>query len=447
MTDICRSEVSSTSFAALLLPRARYRHFFLLSDENYLDDFDGVTDIECLSGEEHFRYACYYPSRNAMWKYLNRAIRNYGRKQGAVYTKADLWRIPDILSISDSEIQFLMSSGIGQFRGMEFADLRRMQIAVHADMPCEPEHTSAANERIALRQIALTDSTGWSHVIDSRDTPEKEMLRQFLTLIGERDPDVIEGHDLFGTILPILDMKCVRHGILFRAGRRMGIVEKYSTTRMKDDKSMPFKNYVVPGRHVVDTMFLAEKSAPECLLDCDARDVAAVAAAVCGEAVRAENGDALSRAAATACISDALLPAEFFQAQMVPIPLGKLCMTGSVKKIDYLMLRAYLSAGHSIPKPPKPETFEGGMCEQFIAGRCENVVKIDVESQYPSLMIGEDIKPESDSLDVFLPMLKKLTWLRLEAKMKRDSASGPQRDRHDHLQKALTRRAGDAGPQ
>ncbi|MFH1540101.1 MAG: DNA polymerase domain-containing protein, partial [bacterium] len=176
---------------------------------------------------------------------------------------------------------------------------------------------------------------------------------------------------------------------------------------------------------------------PECLLDCDVRDVAAAAAAVCGEVFRAEIGDALARAAATALISDTLLPAEFFQAQMIPIPLGKLCMAGSAKKIDYLMIRAYLSAGHSIPKPPRPETFEGGLCEQLIAGRCENVVKLDVESQYPSLMIGEEIKPESDSLDVFLPMLKKLTWLRLEAKMKRDSASGPQRDRHDHLQKAL----------
>jgi DNA polymerase elongation subunit (family B) len=416
---------------------ARHRHFFLLSDDSYLADYDGVTDIDCLSGEGHFRYACYYQSRSAMWKYLNRAIRNYGREQGAVYTKADLWRIPDILSISDSEEQFLISSCIGQFRGMEFSDLRRMQIALHADMPYEPEYTSLTDKRIALRQIALTDSAGWSHVIDSRDMPEKEMLRQFLILIKERDPDVIEGHDLFRTILPIIDMKCVQNGILFRAGRRMSFVENYSTTRMKDDRSIPFTNYVVPGRHIVDTMFLAEKSAPEYLIDIDAKDVAAVDAAVCGKAVRAENGDALARATATARISDALLPAEFFQAQMVPIPLGKLCMAGSAKKIDYLMIRAYLSAGHTIPKPPKPETFEGGLCEQFIAGRCENVVKIDVESQYPSLMIGEDIKPESDSLDVFLPMLKKLTWLRLEAKMKRDSASGPQRDRHDHLQKAL----------
>jgi len=415
----------------------RHRHFFLVSDDAYLADYDGDSDIDCLLGDGHLRYACSYESKRMMRWYLNKAIRNYGREQKIDIASVDLWRIPDILFIPDSEIQFLISSGIGQFKGMEFSDLRRMQIAINADMPWEQEHTSTADERIRLRQIALADSTGWCHVIDSQDTPEKEMLRQLVSLIGERDPDVIEGHDLFGMIFPILNIRFIRHDINFRAGREKRKVETYSTARHKDDRAIPFTNYLVPGRHVIDTLFLAEKSTPECLSDINPRDVAAVVAAVCGKHDRINNHDALARAMATSRISDTLLPAEFFQAQMVPIPLGKLSMAGTAKKIDYLMLRAYLHAGRSIPKPPKPETFEGGLCEQFIAGRCENVVKIDVESQYPSIMIGEGIKPESDSLDVFLPMLKKLTWLRMEAKMRRDSTSGPSRDRNDHLQKAL----------
>ena len=420
-----------------LVARARHRHFFLLSDERLLPENDVAADIKLLAGEGHFRYACRYPSRRAMWRAVNDVVGKYNVANGTEHLKTDWWRIPDILLIPDSEEQFLISSGIGQFRGMEFSDLLRMQIAIDADMPFEPEHTWNKDERIALKQIALADSTGWSHVIDSGDMDEKQMLERLVKVVEERDPDVIEGHGLFGEIFPILNVKYIRNRVPFDLGRRKQKVSNYSTSRMKDDKSIPHTNYVVPGRHVIDTMFLAEKSAPECLLDVDARDVTAVAAAICGNAPGADRDNALSRAGATAHISDALLPAEFFQAQMVPIPLGKLCMTGSARKIDYLMIRAYLSAGQSIPKPPKPETFEGGLCEQFIAGRCENVVKIDVESQYPSLMIGENIKPESDSIDVFMPMLKKLTWLRLEAKMKRDSGSGPQRDRHDHLQKAL----------
>lgn len=416
---------------------SRHRHFFLVADDAHLADYDGDSDIDCLSGDGHLRYACSYESKRKMWWYLKRTIRNYGREQKSDFTPADLWRIPDILSIPDSEIQFLISSGIGQFKGMVFSDLRRMQIAVDADLPCEPEYTSATDKRIRLRQIALTDSTGWYHVIDSGELAEKGMLHQLLDLIGERDPDMIEGHNLFGRIFPILNMRFIRHGINFRIGRGKSPIKTFLTTRLKNDRSMPFTNYHVPGRHVVDTLFLVEKSAPECLSEIDPGDVFAIASAVCGNADNTNIDDVLERAKVTSRISETLLPADFYQAQMVPIPLGKLCMAGTAKKIEYMMLRAYLSAGHSIPKPPKPETFEGGMCEQFISGRCENVVKIDIQSQYPSIMIGEGVKPESDSLDVFLPMLKKLTWQRFESKMRRDSSSGAQRERNDHLQKAL----------
>ncbi len=413
-----------------------HRHFFLISDDAHLADYDGDSDIDCLSGDGHLKYACSYESKRKMWWYLKRAIRNYGREQKSDFTSADLWRIPDILSIPDSEIQFLISSGIGQFKDMAFSDLRRMQIAINTDMPWEPEHTLSTDKRIRLRQIALADSTGWQSIIDSSEITEKEMLYQFLDLVGDRDPDVIEGHNLFGLIFPVLNMRFISHGINFRIGRGKSPITTFSTTRLKNDRSIPFTNYHVPGRHVVDTLFLVEKSAHECFAEIDQGDVAAIASAVCRNA-DSTSDDILACAKSTSRISETLLPAEFFQAQMVPIPLGKLCMAGTAKKIEYMMLRAYLSAGHSIPKPPKPETFEGGMCEQFISGRCENVVKIDIESQYPSIMIGEAIKPEADSLDVFLPMLKKLTWQRFEAKMRRDSSSGAQRERNDHLQKAL----------
>ena len=283
-----------------LVARARHRHFFLLSDDCYLPENDVVTDVECLSGDGHFRYVCYYPSRKAMWNAVNDVVWSYNRANGTEHLKTDWWRVPDILLIPDSEEQFLISSGIGQFRGMGFPDLRRMRIAIHADWPFEPEHTSRTDERIKLRQIALADSTGWSRVIDSRDMEEKQMLERLVEVVKERDPDVIEGHNLFGEIFPILNVKCLRHSVPFRLGRREQKVANFSTSRMKDEKSVPYTNYVVPGRHVIDTMFLAEKSAPECLLDCDARDVVAVAVAICCEAISGENSDALARATATA---------------------------------------------------------------------------------------------------------------------------------------------------
>ncbi|HOC91899.1 MAG TPA: hypothetical protein PKH33_05990, partial [bacterium] len=51
-----------------LVARAMFRHFFLLSDDRLLPENDVAADIKRLSGEEHFRYACRYPSRRAMWQ-------------------------------------------------------------------------------------------------------------------------------------------------------------------------------------------------------------------------------------------------------------------------------------------------------------------------------------------------------------------------------------------
>ena len=50
------------------------------------------------------------------------------------------------------------------------------------------------------------------------------------------------------------------------------------------------------------------------------------------------------------------------------------------------------------------------------AGVFRRVVKCDVESLYPAVMLHFGFKPATDTLDVFLPLLGDLTRRRLEAK-------------------------------
>src|SRR4029079_3067968 len=56
--------------------------------------------------------------------------------------------------------------------------------------------------------IALSDNTGWEEliIVDANKVKESERsaLRRLTALIKERDPDVIEGHDLFRVHLPYL---------------------------------------------------------------------------------------------------------------------------------------------------------------------------------------------------------------------------------------------------
>ena len=49
----------------------------------------------------------------------------------------------------------------------------------------------------------------------------------------------------------------------------------------------------------------------------------------------------------------------------------------------------------------------------------ENVLKVDVESLYPTIMINRSIRPDNDELDLFIPILKYLTETRLVLKQQR----------------------------
>jgi DNA polymerase elongation subunit (family B) len=59
-----------------------------------------------------------------------------------------------------------------------------------------------------IMSIALADKSGWEEliVVDPNNTEESERnaIRRLTALIKERDPDVIEGHDLFRVHLPLL---------------------------------------------------------------------------------------------------------------------------------------------------------------------------------------------------------------------------------------------------
>ena len=59
---------------------------------------------------------------------------------------------------------------------------------------------------------------------------------------------------------------------------------------------------------------------------------------------------------------------------------------------------------HSLPLPKeKKEKFQGGHTDILIKGVVENVLKIDVESLYPTIMINKSIRPDNDKLDLFIP--------------------------------------------
>ena len=98
---------------------------------------------------------------------------------------------------ADPVQQFLMATGRTSFKGMAFDELRRFQVDIECVTAPGYEFCNADREGDRIVAIGLADSTGWSEVLSGALMDERDMLKRFVALITERDPDVIEGHNIF----------------------------------------------------------------------------------------------------------------------------------------------------------------------------------------------------------------------------------------------------------
>jgi len=96
--------------------------------------------------------------------------------------------------------QYLMSSGRVYFRGLSYENLRRLQFDLE---------TTSLDPRLGrIFMVAVRDSHGLATALEARQ-PEDEarLIADLCALIRERDPDVIENHNLFGFDLPFLEQR------------------------------------------------------------------------------------------------------------------------------------------------------------------------------------------------------------------------------------------------
>src|SRR5215831_3201641 len=109
----------------------------------------------------------------------------------------------DFFAFTDPIQHYLTATGRTLFNDLAFEGLKRMQLEVLA---VAGGADSGSNDHIM--SIALCDNTGWQELIivdaNSVEESERDALRRLTALIKERDPDIVEGHDLFRVHLPLL---------------------------------------------------------------------------------------------------------------------------------------------------------------------------------------------------------------------------------------------------
>jgi DNA polymerase elongation subunit (family B) len=331
-----------------------------------------------------------------------------------------------VMSYGSQAKQFLLASGITLFKGMAFDDLRRMQIDI------ETTTLSPHQPGARIFMVSMSDNTGRLEVL--ADPDEAALLTQLVARVQEWDPDVIEGHNFYNFDLPWISTRCNALSISCALGRNgVPISAGQERNCAIGTNSRPFTPYYVYGRHVIDTLFGVQR------FDWSRGQISSYGLKECAQVYKIAPEDRIyldrrviletyqndpervKRYAAqdveeTCALSALVTPSEFYQAQMVPDTYQSLAVSGTGEKVNCLLVREYLRQGVGVPTQKNPKSYPGGYTEVRVTGVVSPIVKADVESLYPSLMLTRRIKPASDTLDIFLPLLSELTNRRLAAK-------------------------------
>jgi DNA polymerase I len=395
-------------------------HPFVWADS---DVADLEIESEKLNGDLKFGWTVTVDS----WKELI-ALRNGLKNAGR-----------DFFAFTDPVQHYLTATGRTLFKELAFEELKRMQLEVLAN----DQH---------IMSIALSDNTGWKELIivdpNDVDDSERNAIRRLTVLIKERDPDVVEGHNLFRVHLPAVVARAKKLKTKLDWGRSGGFLRSRPSRLQIAEKTIDYPKFTIDGRHFVDTFLLAQfyDVGLRTLTGFERADVAGHFGLCDSEAISGLTGKELERAyiagddkfrqralcgvRETWAMSDLLSPSYFIQAQIFPYNYQEVIVRGNATRINALFLREYFRQKHSIPELPLPQAFEGGYTDIFFTGVARNVWHCDVASLYPSIMLQFDCFPVSDQLQIFRHLLTDLRNFRLDAKAKMRAAKNPAEQRH-----------------
>lgn len=421
----------------LVEERSPFRPFVWLADLSYLEGFGGQVESRALEGAGFYRYHVSVGS----WKELNELTKHLKKTTGhSSGSDGSSW-----FHLADAEHQYLMSTGRTLFKGMVWSDIHRLQLDI--EVHCEPGFgfPNAERETDRIIVISMSDSRGWSHVISARDSQgtvieEKSMLKEMVSVIQERDPDVIEGHNLFKFDLPYIEARCKRFKVPLALGRHKKVASSHPSRLQVAERIIDYPKYEIYGRHVVDTFILAQlyDISTRSLESFGLKDIARQLGLaregrtyIAGEDIaRVFEEDAstvlayaLDDVTETRDIAEVLGHSWFVQAQIFPYRFQDVIVRGNATRIDSLFLREYLRRGYAIPSFPPSRFVAGGYTDLLTQGVVRHVLHVDVRSLYPSIMLAWKIQPRGDELGIFSGLLSDLRTFRLEAKARMKAAT------------------------
>lgn len=257
--------------------------------------------------------------------------------------------------------QYLMATGRVFFRGLAYDDLHRLQFDL--------ETTSLDPARGRIFLVAMRDNRGFERLLEAA-TAEQEaaLITDLCALIRERDPDILENHNLFGFDLPYLEYRARALHVPLVLGRAGAPSRLESYEEGTGYRRRSRRRFSIAGRELIDTLDAVRRydfvvrNLPSYRL----KDVARRFGLASPQRVYLEGAhiyETYQRDPATVRhyalgdvrevdgLSRRLLGASFALAGMAPRRYERIASAGPAMGIlEYLLVRAYLRAGAALPK-------------------------------------------------------------------------------------------------
>lgn len=340
----------------------------------------------------------------------------------------------DLFTINNPAENCMVNKGITYFKGLTLFDIPVLSFDLETTTL---KHTNES--KILL--ISNTYRNG-EHIIKKLFAYDEyksqgDMIVAWCDWVRQMDPVIMLFHNGNGFDLPYLEYIADQEGIslnLGRDGSSLKTNQYESKYRIDGSKDLHYKKHKIFGREIIDTLFLAYK------YDIGRRyESYGLKPIIKAEGLEKPNrtfyDSSLIRhnykdpieweKIKLYCIDDSddalalfdlMAPPFFYLATSVPKTFQALIESASGSQLNSMMIRSYLQDAHSLPRTSEAVEFEGAISNGY-PGLYSNVLKIDVKSMYPNIMLQYNIyDKQKDPNRNMLAMLSYFTDERIKNK-------------------------------
>lgn len=383
---------------------------------------DGPTDEFCqeLDGDGYYKYKNTFTLRDD-FEYAKKHFRKFGDRA---------------YFINDPKEAFMVANGYTYYKGLKHSEVSVLSFDIETTTL---EHTKDA--KVLIISNTFRDSNGNKErklfCYDEYKT-DKDFFEDWCSWVREKDPSIITGHNIFGFDIPYLDFCSNRAGVELTLGRKgKSIRFNYYSSKFRKEQSqfIDYKKYYIFGREIVDTFFLSikydtvnkkyESYGLKQIIkaeELEIKDRQFYDASLIRKNYKIPEEWKKIKAYALHDADDALAlwdlqgPSYFYMSQSVPKSFQEIVCGATGSQLNSIMVRAYLQDGHSLPKASQAGHYEGAI-SMGNSGIWRNVLKWDVSSLYPSIMIEYQVYDQKkDPKGYFKELVETFTKQRLEHK-------------------------------